>query len=135
MTNEKITGDQRIVKAALGTILFMILLFSFIFDPSTYQLIDCYFNNVTGLPCPSCGLTRSFNAMAHLQIAEAFGLNWMGPILFTGILLIAVLFLIESVSGNQLQFTSKLLSLKVLIYILLGLWLVTWLVRLIVVGG
>ncbi len=44
----------------------------------------CPFHNVTGVPCPGCGLTRSFVCLAHGQIAAAFEFHPLGPLLFAG---------------------------------------------------
>jgi hypothetical protein len=49
----------------------------------------CLFYDFTGLPCPGCGLTRSFVCFAHGRIAEAFGWHLFGPPLW---LLFALLF-------------------------------------------
>ena len=46
----------------------------------------CVFHNLTGLPCPGCGLTRSWVSMAHGQFASAFVWHPLGPILFTSAL-------------------------------------------------
>lgn len=42
----------------------------------------CYFKHFAGVPCPACGLTRGFIAIAHGRYSEAFGLNPMGPVLY-----------------------------------------------------
>ena len=39
----------------------------------------CVFYEVTGLPCPGCGLTRSFVCLEHGQIMQAFQWNLLGP--------------------------------------------------------
>jgi hypothetical protein len=40
----------------------------------------CPFRLVTGLPCPGCGLTRSWTAAAHGHLSDAFAYNFFGPI-------------------------------------------------------
>lgn len=40
----------------------------------------CPVRLVTGLPCPGCGLTRSWTAAAHGQFSDAFAYNFFGPI-------------------------------------------------------
>lgn len=40
----------------------------------------CPFRLITGLPCPGCGLTRSWTAATHGDIADAFSYNFFGPI-------------------------------------------------------
>jgi hypothetical protein len=42
----------------------------------------CIFRNVTGIPCPGCGLTRSFVHLAHGNFMKALEFHLMGPVLF-----------------------------------------------------
>ncbi len=39
----------------------------------------CLLRRVTGRPCPSCGMTRSWNSAAHLRLGEAFRFHPFGP--------------------------------------------------------
>ncbi|RYX83228.1 DUF2752 domain-containing protein [bacterium] len=50
----------------------------------------CPFFNMTGMPCPGCGLTRSFVSLAHAHVREAFLWHPLGPLLFSGALLYLV---------------------------------------------
>jgi hypothetical protein len=45
----------------------------------------CPLRNLTGLPCPGCGLTRSFIATAHADLTAAFGFHRLGPLLFAAL--------------------------------------------------
>ncbi len=58
----------------------------------------CWAQRVTGLPCPGCGLTRSFTAMAHARVWEAFGYNAVGPFLFV-VVLFQIPYRIVEISG------------------------------------
>ena len=40
--------------------------------------ILCPFRLMTGLPCPTCGLTRAFCFLAHGRIAESLQYHWLG---------------------------------------------------------
>jgi hypothetical protein len=42
------------------------------------QLPLCPFKIITGLPCPTCGLTRAVMAMTRLDFAAAFAFNPLG---------------------------------------------------------
>ena len=42
----------------------------------------CTLRQMTGYPCPGCGMTRSFVAMGHLDPARAFALHRCGPFLY-----------------------------------------------------
>lgn len=40
----------------------------------------CILRILTGMPCPGCGMTRSWVHLAHGDVATAFELNLFGPI-------------------------------------------------------
>jgi hypothetical protein len=43
-------------------------------------LPPCLMNQVTGLACPSCGMTTSFSLLMHGDISAAWHANWAGAI-------------------------------------------------------
>lgn len=47
----------------------------------------CMFYHVTGLPCPSCGMTRSVLALTRLDFRDAIAFNPLGPV-FVGIFIL-----------------------------------------------
>lgn len=57
----------------------------------------CPFHNLSGLPCPGCGLTRSFVCLAHGQISMAFEFHPLGPLLFGA----ALFLIINSLIGRS----------------------------------
>ena len=44
--------------------------------------VVCPFRLATGMPCPGCGLARSWSALAHGAPADAFARHPFGPLLF-----------------------------------------------------
>ncbi len=40
----------------------------------------CTVRRVLGIPCPGCGLTRSFVFMGHGEWLSALRMNWLGPV-------------------------------------------------------
>jgi hypothetical protein len=40
----------------------------------------CLFRRITGVPCPSCGLTRSWLAAGHGRPRDAVGFHPLGPV-------------------------------------------------------
>jgi len=43
----------------------------------------CAFRRITGVPCPGCGMTRSFISTAHGKLADAWRFNPAGVVLFS----------------------------------------------------
>ena len=42
------------------------------------NLPDCTFKTMTGLPCPSCGMTTSFSLLMHGDPINSLRANWVG---------------------------------------------------------
>lgn len=40
----------------------------------------CLVRRATGLPCPTCGITRSWNAAARFQLRASLGYHPLGPL-------------------------------------------------------
>lgn len=51
-------------------------------DPNGQYFTICGFKNITGLPCPGCGLSHSFCALGKGDFALALAFNLLGPPLF-----------------------------------------------------
>ena len=54
------------------------------------RLCVCYMYHFTGIPCPGCGLTRSFCSISHGHFARAMGYNPFGFV-FYGLAVAALL--------------------------------------------
>lgn len=67
-----------------------------------FGLPPCTFLAVTGWPCPSCGLTTSFAAMAKGRIGQAVRAHPFGAVLFAGALVVGIVSLGELVCGRDL---------------------------------
>lgn len=84
----------------LGTLLLPLLAYDWVTDPATTTL--CPLRAVTGIPCPSCGITR---ALAHLERghwAEAVRLHPFAPLAFLLAVALVGLLVLELISGKPL---------------------------------
>ncbi|MFQ5844002.1 MAG: DUF2752 domain-containing protein [Planctomycetota bacterium] len=50
----------------------------------------CWVREVSGVDCPFCGMTRSFVAFMHGDVAASFGWHPAGPLLLSGAALLLV---------------------------------------------
>jgi hypothetical protein len=82
----------------------------------------CPFRRVTGLPCPSCGLTRSWQAAGHGRLGDAVRSHPLGPLTMLAAAWIALDHRAERRLATQ---TSSAWTTAALIG-----WLATWLWRL-----
>ena len=115
---------NRILAKSLGaSALFLILLASIFVNPEKFSLVTCIFRENTGYSCPSCGLSRSFYAMAHLNILESFELHLMGPILYLGLVILFLKYSFEVVTRREIRIKIKPIMTKISIALFLCLWM------------
>ncbi len=61
----------------------------------------CLFRKLTGLPCPSCGTTRSVLSISHLHFADALYYNPIGFIMALCLCVLPVWVLIDTISKKN----------------------------------
>jgi len=116
-------------KVVPAVVLFIILAAPVFIDPGSLDFQVCYFKSLTGYSCPTCGLSRSFHAVTHFQLKDAFTFHIMGPVLYISFLFFFFKFAYESFSGNKLILWFKMVNRRVLIYSFFGIWMGFWLIR------
>jgi len=60
----------------------------------------CLFKEVTGLPCPSCGTTRSMLLLVHGQLRESFMMNPFGMMLALALVIIPLWMMADVLRGS-----------------------------------
>jgi hypothetical protein len=66
----------------------------------------CLFKAVSGLPCPSCGSTRSVLCLLHGEWSHAWMINPLGYILFAALLIIPSWIIWDWVRRSNTFYTS-----------------------------
>lgn len=104
---------------------------SLLWRPSDNGIILCPFRALTGYPCPGCGMTRAFSALAHGEPLRAILYNPLSPVLFVAGLLVwasaaATLLNLPSVRAAL----SRLYPSTLACQLFLAVMLIWWVVRL-----
>jgi hypothetical protein len=101
--------------------------------PGEEYFTVCGFKNLTGLPCPGCGLTHSFCEIGKGHLASAMNWNWLGLPLFTMVILVWVQSLLiltnrmkSAIALNRLAARVRPLRLFVLAFVLYGAGRITY---------
>lgn len=129
---EPLSGRQKrnIVAWILG--LSIILTYSVLVNPGESNITTCQFHELTGLDCPTCGISRSFYAVSHFDLLNAFRHHIFGPILFTSFLFMLIYFMVELISKKEIQIKISFIKFRWFAGVFIGLWITTWIFRIII---
>ncbi|WP_010250865.1 DUF2752 domain-containing protein [Acetivibrio cellulolyticus] len=82
------------------------LLYSLIFKRSI-----CLFLNLTGIPCPSCGMTRAYVSLFRGNLSQAFSYH---PLFLMPFVIIFIMH--EKIRSNKKLYNGLIISLLVVIF-------------------
>ena len=107
------------------------LFFSLFLKDHFPEFTVCFFKNITGLPCPSCGATRAAAMIVDGNIVSSFLLNPLGIILVMIMLVVPVWLCYDLILKKNGLYNSFLLNesrirQKKTAYILTALILINW---------
>ncbi len=108
----------------------LIFLAALLFDPEQFSISSCYFRELTGHPCPSCGLTRSLHAMAHLNFQQAMAFHPMGMIFFIALLIWLFIAVAEIILRKPIRIDLSNGMKKFAVISLILIWAIWWITRL-----
>jgi len=127
----KLTPSQIISKLVTVSGLFAILVLSILLNPDKANFLTCYFQELTGRHCPTCGLSHSFYAVSHLHLLDSFKFHLMGPIIFMIMSLLFLKFFIEIVTKKEIKVGLHTKTTKIALIIFSFSWLSFWIFRLV----
>ena len=123
---------ERRRRAVDAAICFGILAASFLYAPYAHDgPVLCPLRLATGIPCPACGLTRSFCALASGRPAEAFAEHLLGPAAFACTGVLGLLWAYEAAAGRRAERLRRLAFSKRVAWALAGVILAYHAVRMV----
>jgi hypothetical protein len=94
-------ANPRKAGAVILVILGTIILLSIVLDSAPQRLSLCLFRTFTGLPCPSCGMTRAFISLGHGDIYSAVLFNPASILIYIATWVGFILALLQTVYGKK----------------------------------
>lgn len=89
-------------------------------------MAPCTFFQMTGQPCPGCGMTTAFANMAHGRVWAALIAQPFGAVLFVIVLTLAVVLTMSALAGRSLKPVFYSQRVPTVLYGLILLWLAGW---------
>ena len=116
-------NNKRVIDLLMISVIVLPLII-FFFD------VKCIFKSIFNIPCISCGLTRAFISILHLDFVSAFKYNVLSIPLFVVILLFIILYLISKIYKKEYIYILYDLISKYY-YVVLIILLLGWIINLI----
>jgi len=127
-------GPEPLVAAAGTAVLGAAWVMPELWSRGISPIPPCIFHTVTGQPCPFCGGTRSFAALAHGNLGAAVHVFPVGPLLFAA-LVVGVLYSAYAVaSGRRVRLGMDPGLRRLLTAVALVLLLANWASKLLFLG-
>ncbi len=114
--------NTKLLKLILKHITIGGLLILLVFIFSVFK-IPCLFRFITGLPCPSCGMTRSFLSLLSFDFAASFAYH---PLLIPALITI---FIALHINVNEFKLNKRFCNVYFILFAII--FFIVYLVRLI----
>ena len=123
------TADKISRLIITGSILFLLML-PYLVSLNDLPLPTCLFKSITGLSCPSCGISRAFFSTAHGSIGSAIQHNFMGSVIYVGFLFFLLKYILELIRCRPVRIEIPKTGYRFIFILFLGGWFSFWVVRL-----
>lgn len=112
-----------LIVVAIGIFVFCLCRFG---QPILALAPPCLFRLWTGIPCPSCGATRTGIALSHLRVADAFVENPLFFALFIAFILWGMNTMLAVVVEKNLQLVLTVREKKLVQRLLISAIIINW---------
>lgn len=134
LSASRLAFDRRSRAAGLALATAAPLTAAFILSPAHIEdgPIICPFRRLTGLPCPGCGLTRSWVYIAHGDFSRAWAANPFGLLTFLAAFVVLAVAMVCWARDRPLPSPRESRTAWRAILVVSGVWVVFGIIRAIV---
>ena len=123
---QPLSSRQKTNNLFLAVLFFVLITLTLFIDPRDVSALSCTFKNTTGYNCPTCGLSRSFYALAHLNFSDAFSYHLFGPLLYLTFVILFFKSAVEIVLNKKFSVAIPPKISRIFIVIIAAAWLIFW---------
>ena len=110
-------------------ILLVFLIFPFFTESGDTGVFGCTFHQLTGLSCPTCGMSRSLYELTQFNLLESFKIHLFGPVVYILAIFLFFRLCLAIVSGKSLAVRVSSRVIKITVVAIGIAWIIYWLVR------
>ena len=131
---DRVRGPEPVVALAGTALLGASFTLSQLWARGVNPMPPCIFHLVTGQPCPFCGGTRSFVAMARGDVGAAAHVFPIGPLLFAAVVLAVLYSAYSLVTGRKVRVRMDPGLVRALSVLGLAILVANWVSKLLILG-
>jgi len=126
LRRQPLSSRQKTNNLFLAVLFFILLTLTLFIDPRDVSALSCQFKSTTGYNCPTCGLSRSFYAMAHLNFSNAFNYHLFGPLLYLSIVIVFLKSAGEIALNKKIRIAVPAKIFRIFITLIASGWFIFW---------
>lgn len=133
LSGSSLSHDQVILRWAGLAVLLVIVAAAGFYNPFESRLLVCQFRELTGVDCPTCGISRSMFSALHCHIGDSFRYHPFGVLFIVALLMLGSKFAIELLLRRRIAIIQKKVSLKVVLFTVTSVLVVNWIIKIFIV--
>jgi hypothetical protein len=109
---EPLTKDKAILRIAGLAIGVCFLAAARFYNPFEADLFVCQFKALTGVDCPTCGMSRSIHLLMHFQLSDALAYHPLSVVIVAALIVLLLKFTTELVVKKEITIRWEKLNHK-----------------------
>jgi len=130
MRNGVLHSTERLIRLIISAVLIILVTIPYMVNLQDIPLPTCLFKSITNLSCPTCGISRAFYSTAQGSIGSAIEHNFMGLVIFAGLLIYLLKYILELVRDQVVIISIPKIGNRLILILFVSGWFSFWFIRL-----